>query len=143
MSYSDFVKHELKNTITKALNTSDFANNLKPSRKRNLSKVDVIRTLMFMQGGSLQKELYEAGLSITPSAFVQRRHQIEPNVLSDALTDFFQKCEARKHILAIVYLLLTEPQSICPATPNLLALYATPAPRRDIVKCTQIPSMTF
>ena len=99
MSYPDFVKRELDNTITKALNTSDFANNLKPSRKRNISKADVIRTLMFMQGGSLQKELYDAGLSITPSAFVQRRHQIEPNVLSDALTDFFQKCETPKTYL--------------------------------------------
>ena len=94
MSYPDLVKSELQDSITKALNTSDFANNPKDFRNRKLSHSDVIRALMVMQGGSLQKELLEAGLSITPSAFVQRRHQIEPNVIGDALSDFYGKCEA-------------------------------------------------
>lgn len=93
MSYPNLVKDELGDSITKALKTSDFANDLK-LRNRKLSHADVIRALMVMQGGSLDKELREAKLSITPSAFVQRRHQIEPNVIGDALSDFYRKCEA-------------------------------------------------
>ena len=93
MSYPDFVKHELEDSIQKVLATSDFANDLK-LRNRKLSHADVIQALMVMQGGSLEKELIEVGLPITPSAFVQRRHQIAPNVIGDALSDFYGKCEA-------------------------------------------------
>lgn len=94
MSYPNLVKHELEDSIKKALKTSDFENDLKPLRNRKLSHADVIKALLFMQGGSLDKELNEVGLSITKSAFVQRRHQIHPNVIGDALSDFYTKCEA-------------------------------------------------
>ena len=94
MSYPNLVKSELQDSITKALATSDFASSLKKTRDRKLSHAEVIRALMVMQGGSLKKELLEAGLSITPSAFVQRRYQLEPNAIGDALSDFYGKCKA-------------------------------------------------
>ena len=94
MSYPDFVKRELEDSITKALNTSDFASGIKKTRDRKLSHAEVTQTLMVMQGGSLKKEFHEAKLPFTPSAFIQRRQQIEPNVIGDALSDFYGKCEA-------------------------------------------------
>ena len=121
MSYPDFVKRELEASIKKALATSDFADNLKLTRNRKLSHADVIQALMVMQGGSLEKELIEAGLPITPSAFVQRRHQIAPNVIGDALSDFYGKCEAPERfngyrVLAIdgtVINMFRDPKSAC------------------------------
>ena len=41
------------------------------SRKRVLTMETVINLLLSMQGGSLKKELYDAGISVSASAFVQ------------------------------------------------------------------------
>ena len=43
------------------------------TRKRVLTMEKTINLLLSMQGGSLKKELYEAGMEITASAFVQQR----------------------------------------------------------------------
>lgn len=55
-------------------------------RKRKVSREDIIKALILMEGGSLQKELESVGLDISASAFVQRRHQIEPALFDDVLT---------------------------------------------------------
>lgn len=46
------------------------------SRARILDFNTIIKFLIYMQGGSLQKELYKAGLAVSASAFVQRRKQL-------------------------------------------------------------------
>lgn len=44
-------------------------NNPNFSRKRVLTMDKVIKLLLSMQGGSLKKELYDAGIAVTASAF--------------------------------------------------------------------------
>ena len=46
------------------------------SRARILDFNTIMKFLIYMQGGSLQKELYKAGLAVSASAFVQRRKQL-------------------------------------------------------------------
>lgn len=45
-------------------------------RKRILTREKMIKLLIAMQGGSLNKELYNLGINVSASAFVQRRKQI-------------------------------------------------------------------
>ena len=47
------------------------------TRKRSLSLETMIRTILGMGGKSLSKELLDAKLTISNSAFVQRRYQIK------------------------------------------------------------------
>lgn len=47
------------------------------SRKRTLSIETMFKLLLSMHGGSLKKELVDAGIDATSSAFVQRRKQID------------------------------------------------------------------
>ncbi len=51
-------------------------NNPNFSRQRVLTMETVINLLFSMQGGSLKKELYDAGVSTTASTFVQQRDKI-------------------------------------------------------------------
>lgn len=60
-------------------------------RNRKVSREDVIKALVLMEGGSLQKELESVGLDISASAFVQRRHQISSALFDDILTAFNAK----------------------------------------------------
>ena len=46
------------------------------SRKRILDIATMIKLLLSMHGGSLQKELHEAEISATASAFVQNRKKL-------------------------------------------------------------------
>ena len=39
----------------------------------------MVNLLLSMQGGSLKKELYGAGVDVTASAFVQQRHEYDSN----------------------------------------------------------------
>lgn len=41
------------------------------TRKRKLPLETTIKLLLSMDGGSLKKELYDSGIDVTPSAFVQ------------------------------------------------------------------------
>lgn len=73
VSYPDIVRAELDEAIRRALKNSTFAATEKPLRSRKLTREDTIRFILSMEGGSLQKELYKAGLDVSVSAFVQRR----------------------------------------------------------------------
>ena len=45
-----------------------------------------------MDGGSLKKELYDSGLDVTPSAFVQQRSKISSNLFRQILQNFNRNC---------------------------------------------------
>lgn len=96
MTYPDIVRRDLEAAIRYSLKRNDYGNQFKLSRRRKVTQADVVKALLFMQGGSLQKELHEMGLNITPSAFVQRRRQIESAIFEDILSDFYQTCESRQ-----------------------------------------------
>ena len=45
-------------------------------RRRKLTPEVIFKLLLSMQGGSLNKELYDAGIGVTASAFVQQRKKL-------------------------------------------------------------------
>lgn len=57
-------------------------------RRRKLTAEVLIRLLLSMQGGSLNKELYDAGIGVTASAFVQQRKKLSYTVLEEAMERF-------------------------------------------------------
>lgn len=87
MTHPDIIRAELDQAIAFALQNSTAAIK-SPSRTRKVTPTDIIKALIFMEGGSLQKELREARLPITSSAFVQRRRQLSPLLFDDILTAF-------------------------------------------------------
>lgn len=66
------------------------------SRKRVLTMETVINLLLSMQGGSLKKELYDAGVSVSASAFVQQRDKIPWTVMEEIFESFNSKCKDTK-----------------------------------------------
>lgn len=66
------------------------------SRKRVLTMETVINLLLSMQGGSLKKEIYDAGVSVSASAFVQQRDKIPWTVMEEIFESFNSKCKDTK-----------------------------------------------
>ena len=58
------------------------------TRKRSLSLETMIRTILGMGGKSLSKELLDARLTVSNSAFVQRRYQIKPEAFYTLFKEF-------------------------------------------------------
>lgn len=76
------------------------------TRQRKLGMADTISTLLAMQGGSLKKELYTAGVDVTASAFVQSRKKILPGGFEALFRNFNRLCHDSKtfrkyHIFAV------------------------------------------
>ena len=92
-STPNVLKENLDSAIQEVV--SDFKenyhiNNRNPdfSRKRVLTMETVINLLLSMQGGSLKKELYAAGVSVSASAFVQQRDKIPWTVMEEIFESF-------------------------------------------------------
>ena len=56
----------------------------------------MVELLLSMQGGSLKKELYDAGIKVTASAFVQQRDKISWEVFEKILLLFNERCTDSK-----------------------------------------------
>lgn len=96
-----------KNTpeqVTKLLNESiDFAvamhqkecNNEKKefSRNRKLNMETLTKLLIFIKGGSIQKELNDAGIDVRKSAFSQAREKLSWTDIENTLEDFNERCK--------------------------------------------------
>ena len=96
MTYPEIVSSDLDEVIAHALKNSTFATLDKGTRSRKVSRADIIKGLLFMQGGSIQKELHELGLDISAPAFVQRRRQISSELLGDILIELHTRYESPK-----------------------------------------------
>lgn len=68
------------------------------TRNRKLTLQDTVKLLLTMSGGSLNKELYQAGVPVSPSAFCQSRAKISPKIFRDILAKFNRLCKDRKTI---------------------------------------------
>ena len=68
----DRVKTELNLAIAEVVRTYQNENDRYFSRNRILDVETMLKLLISMQGGSLQKELHEAGISATASDFVKQ-----------------------------------------------------------------------
>ena len=91
MTNPELVSADLNSAIIRTDKNSTFGNRGLAGRNRKVSRKDIIRFLISMEGGSLNKELHRAGLGITASAFVQRRAQINTELLSDILDVFNER----------------------------------------------------
>lgn len=92
------LKTYLNFAIRKAVSIykKDYATQKDFKRKRALPMDTVIRLLLSMQGGSLKKELYDAGVTASASAFVQQRSKIPWTVFEDILEQFNFYCIDQK-----------------------------------------------
>lgn len=92
------LKTYLNFAIKKAVSIykKDYATQKDFKRKRALPMDTVIRLLLSMQGGSLKKELYDAGVTASASAFVQQRSKIPWTVFEDILEQFNFYCKDQK-----------------------------------------------
>lgn len=88
---ADEIKKDLNKSIEKAISNPnklfgeqecDF------HRKRTLTAEKMAQLLLSMQGGSLNKELHDAGINVTASAFVQQRDKLSYTILEDTLENF-------------------------------------------------------
>ena len=72
------LKHQIEEAIAKAVADyrKDYPNNTGFTRKCVLNMETMVNLLLSMQGGSLKKELYDAGIDVTASAFVQQRNKL-------------------------------------------------------------------
>ena len=92
MTYPEIVHAQLQKIINLWLEYEQhYSKEKRLERMRMITLADVINALIYFEGGSLDKELKRAGLDITSSAFIQRRHQIVSTVLQDILADFSEQ----------------------------------------------------
>lgn len=93
-SYADIMRRNLNEAISYAIR--DYKENNKGSsnfsRCRTLDMTTMIKLIMTMNGGSLNKELREAGIDATPSAFVQQRKKLNVSVFESILKYFNESC---------------------------------------------------
>ena len=82
----DVLKHQIQDAIAKAVKIyrQDYPNEKSYfSRNRVLTIEKMVNLLLSMQGGSLNEELYDAGIDVTASAFVQRRNKLSWTIFED------------------------------------------------------------
>ena len=97
MRTPDNIKDELNKAIFDAVEKSgeyQLDRNYGFTRNRSLTMEKVIKLLLSMNGGSLQKELYAAGVNVSASAFCQRRQKIVSTVFEDVFNNFNVTAEA-------------------------------------------------
>ena len=85
------IKSELNTAITRAIqnqNREFGEQECNFSRNRILTAEKMVELLLSMQGGSLDKELHEAEVNATKSAFVQQREKISYTVFEEVLENF-------------------------------------------------------
>lgn len=66
------------------------------SRSRKLTREIIIKCLIAMQGGSINKELYDMGIDVTASVFVQRRKQISSIDMENVFEIFNSYCQDKE-----------------------------------------------
>ena len=88
------LKCQIEEAIAKAVAEyrKDYPNDTGFTRKCTLNMETMVNLLLCMQGGSLKKELYDAGIDVTASAFVQQRNKLSWTVFEDAFEHFNADC---------------------------------------------------
>lgn len=96
--FPDTLKSRLNRAISDAVSTYREDNEGNPcfSRNRVFTMEQVIKLLLSMHGGSLNKEFYTAGIKASPSAFSQQRDKIPLTVFEDVLEYFNLQCHDKQ-----------------------------------------------
>lgn len=83
------IKSHLDTAIREAIKESeDQSPDSRPKRNSKLTKEIMIKTLLGMDGGSLNKELRRNGLEVSASAFCQRRNILSPRTFQEIFEKF-------------------------------------------------------
>lgn len=127
MNCTGDIRAALKNAIAEV--AAENSNNRAFSRQTKLTLERVTSLLIGMEGGSLAKELYRAGVDATPAAFSQRRKQIEPSVFIDVFNRFNAVCSDNENfrgyrLLAVDGSSINKPR--CPQEPSFVCNQSAP-----------------
>ncbi len=98
-SYPDRLTSYLETAINDIVtHKEDFVRNPEKDfvRNRKLTMSDTLKSILFMSGGSLNKELLAAKMDITASAFVQSREKIHPKAFYEIFRRFNASCHDSK-----------------------------------------------
>lgn len=78
MNYTDEIREKLNQAIAETVtDRGSYADDIRRfTRNRKLPLEHLIKLLLTMTGGTLARELYDAGVEIAPSSFVERRKQL-------------------------------------------------------------------
>ena len=91
-SVPEILKQELDEAISIAIDRyKEEYRELKKSnfsRKRVLTRETMIKLLLSFGGGSLNKELHEAGINVTASAFSQQRDKLSSMLFEEVFEQF-------------------------------------------------------
>ncbi len=99
----DKLKSAISTTVSKYIKEKELFNT-HFSRNRVLTMNSVINLLLSMNGGSLKKEVYDAGISATASAFVQQRNKFSWRFWKMYWNTLILCVKIRKPLKAIVFL---------------------------------------
>ena len=96
MTFADTMRKYLNKAINDAI--AEYREQDYPdfTRNRKLDMNTIIRFMLTMNGGSLNKELYEAGINASLSAFVQQRKKLEISVFQSILEYYNLLCNDEK-----------------------------------------------
>lgn len=98
-SYPDRLTSYLETAINDIVtHKEDFVRNPGKDfvRNRKLTMSDTVKSILFMSGGSLNKELLTAKMDVTASAFVQSREKIQPKAFYEIFRRFNASCHDSK-----------------------------------------------
>ena len=94
----EIIKERLNSAIQEAVAQyhEEHQNFKSFSRSRTLNMTTMIKSLLSMHGGSLNKELYEMGINVTASAFSQQRKKLSSWDFENVFENFNRLCTDEK-----------------------------------------------
>ena len=139
------LKHQIEKAIAKAVADfrRDYPNNTGFTRKCVLNMETMVNLLLSMQGGSLKKELYDAGIDVTASAFVQQRNKLSWTVFEDAFEHFNANCNDVKKYKGYRVLAIDGTTVTWQETRNRTVSCRMPAPQKVIISFMSIRCMMY
>ena len=100
MNHADMQKSLLDSVIENALSRRDLLTNPKSDfiRDRKLSLKTMLKIIISMQGGSINRELYDydKNIDVTSSAFIQQRDKIKYKMLRHIFQEYNKVCNDSK-----------------------------------------------
>lgn len=77
-NHADILRDKLNQAITQTVSLrGNYADDVRHfTRNRKLPMEELIKLLLTMTGGTLARELYDAGIDMAPSSFVEQRKRI-------------------------------------------------------------------
>lgn len=95
MNHAEELRDKLNRAINKTVNSrGDFAEDIRHfTRNRKLPLEELLKFLLTMTGGTLTRELYDAGIDMAPSSFVEQRKRISYGCFRNVMQRFNDLCD--------------------------------------------------